>query len=230
MQILLFMADLTAVNSFTDAVKWSLYSQTDKSTHINCAYDFRTMLRNLWQKEYIFMSTKQGFVTTLTNAEINWVYTFLWFHKLLRLHLEINQEFKLNIRNLDAVKRESKEVGPSVFVTVNKGWWRRAGDSSKGKPEIESAVCPSTDKAIKSYAHKPPAWIKLFLPIGTKENLLRKNKPALNGGVVIMEVCISAASRGNVAAETVLLYRKYGIVWKLKVTVPWVKFYWIPIR
>lgn len=146
------------------------------------------------------------------------------------INLEINQEFKLIIRNLDAVKRESKEVGPSVFVTVNKGWWRRAGDSSKGKPEIESAVCPSSDKAIKSYAHKPPAWIKLFLPIGTKENLLRKNKPALNGGVVIMEVCISAASRGNVAAETVLLYRKYGIVRKLKVTVPWVEFYWIPIR
>lgn len=34
MQILLFMADLTAVNSFTDAVKWSLHWWADKSARI----------------------------------------------------------------------------------------------------------------------------------------------------------------------------------------------------
>lgn len=37
MQILLFMADLTAVNSFTDAVKWPLQCETDKSVRIKQA-------------------------------------------------------------------------------------------------------------------------------------------------------------------------------------------------
>lgn len=41
MQILLFMADLTAVNSFTDAVKWSLHCWADKSARIKCALEHK---------------------------------------------------------------------------------------------------------------------------------------------------------------------------------------------
>lgn len=46
MQILLFMADLTAVNSFTSAVKWSLHSKMDKSVPIKRVLNKRfTFLR-----------------------------------------------------------------------------------------------------------------------------------------------------------------------------------------
>lgn len=45
-----------------------------------------------------------------------------------------------------------------------------------------------------------------------------------------MEVCVSAASRGNVAVEALLLHGKYGIVRKLKETVHWAEVYWKPNR